>query len=267
MPSADSSASTAAIRAGCTSLPKTAGCSTIPRRFRRGGLLRRRSRSLRHLAESFAGHPMRVQLWQQYKPLSAEMIERYGLGVGIVPGWERRGMCLTVPVWNEQGRIIGMRGRAQNGSGPKWVNAPGTGAYLYPLPELGEKKVLWIVENMIDALLIMQMCPEYDAAAPTTGVSTWRDDWTQAIAAMNYEMVIIAYDNDLPGQATGKMRVQLEREWKLNHPDQQPPQPNGPKVANELLRAGVNAMLFEWIDAPAKADIGWLLTHTKAVAA
>lgn len=214
-----------------------------------------------HLVEGYTSHPMRVQLWQAYKPIQIEMIQRYGLGVGVIPGWERRGSCLTVPVWDETGRIIGLRGRAQNGDGPKWINAPGTGAYLYNLPEIGERKVLWIVENMIDALLIMQSSPDYDAAAPTTGVSTWREEWSTRIAAMGFEMVIVAYDNDLPGQASGKMREGLLREWAQTHPGQQPPKPNGPKVANDLLRAGAKAVLYEWQDAPAKADIGWLLSQ------
>ncbi len=216
------------------------------------------------LVRAQTAHRKRYQWWRAYKPLRPETVDRWRLGVGSVPGW--RGEWLTFPVF-DRGQIVGLRGRALGkAQSPKWVNATGSGAALFNRDGLGRQRVLWIVENMADAALVMQEHPDYDAVAPTTGVATWRSEWTALVAGHAYELVIVAFDNDLAGQAEGLMRDELLKAWreKFRKEGKTPPPPNGPKVANALLAAGVKAVLFHWGGAPARADVGWLIGQQMA---
>jgi hypothetical protein len=56
----------------------------------------------------------------------------------------------------------------------------------------------------------------------------------------------------------------LLTEWRTLHPDApRVPEPNGPKIANQLLAAGVKAHVYEWPKGtPPKADIGSALMRT-----
>jgi hypothetical protein len=220
------------------------------------------------LVSGYTAHPKRFDLWQAYKPLSRETIERWELGVGYLPKPFDYATWLTFPVRNTAGQIIALRGRAiRPDQKPKWATMTGSETTLFNLPSAGRGRIAWVIENMVDALMVMQQHRDYDAFAPTTGVSTWRSEWTQALAAAKYELVVVAYDNDLPGQPSPSIRQRLLDAWQAEHPGMKPPDANGPKVANELLRAGVNVVLYEWPGfAPAKADIGWLLSQGRAAA-
>lgn len=202
-------------------------------------------------------HPDRYALWQAYKPISCAAIDRWQLGVGPLPGFH--GTWLTFPIF-EDGKITGMRGRAPGGKG--WMNAYGTRAGFFNLEGITPGCVLYITENMIDAVWVMDIHPEYVAIAPVTGAATrMRPEWTEQIAAMQPAVVVVAYDNDLAGQAAGALRRELIEAWRKKNPQaKHPPQANGPKVANALLAAGIRHVgLFDWQQAPAGADVGWLL--------
>lgn len=204
------------------------------------------------LAVRYAAHPERMQRWQAYKPVNADTIKRYRLGFGALPAHSSR--CphrrLIVPLF-EAGTCVGFRARQVECECGKWLSPGGSQLTLYNARDLAGKLV-WIVENPIDALLIEQRYPEC-AAVATLGVSVWRDEWTELVRPAR--KVIVAYDHDCPGNGgTAAMR----QAWLRTHP--RLPEPGGIKLVNRLLSAGIMALLFPWpADAPEHADIGSVL--------
>ena len=122
---------------------------------------------------------------------------------------------------------------------------------------------VWLTENYIDAMLLMERHPDYVGLA-VGGASIWRDEWTKVLADSKPGRVVVILDNDLAGQATGRTlaKLQAERTAKAKAAGRTLPPiyPAGPKLANRLRKAGISAHLFPWpVDSPAKADLGWLL--------
>lgn len=226
------------------------------------------------LLEGYRNHPRRFELWSGYKPVSRQAIERFDLGVGRLPfqhddgSWYMsRSEWLTVPLY-EDGELVALRGRNLGETGPKWISSTGSEYTLFNVGAVRRGSVCWLLENIIDAIWLMDTYPDWDAVS--TGGVSWRSEWAEWLAARRPEVVIVALDRDLAGQATGEFRAQLEAEWIREHPNlnTRPPAANGPKIANSLRQLGQEAILFKWPEfAPAKADIGWLLAHERKAAA
>lgn len=214
--------------------------------------------------DRYLSHPERYARWQNYKPVSVETIQKFQFGYGSMPilgdrGWfQSKQAWLIVPLY-EDGKLVGLRGR-NNGEhdGPKWTSAKGTHYVLWNIENVRPGHTMWITENYVDAALLMQKYPQFDACA-IGGASTWQDAWVDRVVAAQPKSVIVALDNDLAGQASGAMYAQLAAEWQEKYPNVRVPVPNGPKIANALRRAGVKAFLFEWHDKPPKYDIGQLI--------
>lgn len=223
------------------------------------------------LLERYRAHPRRFEAWRRYKALTAQTVARFDFGLGRLPfrredgSWYlSRQEWLIVPLW-EDGRLVGLRGRNRTTLGPKWICASGSSYTLWGVDHVRPGSVTWLCENYVDAAWLMQEYPAWCAVA-IGGAATWKADWSARLAARGPELVIVALDRDLPGQATGAFRDRLEREW-IQDRGTEPPQANGPKIANSLQRSGVNAVLFDWPDsAPEKADIGWALGQMKVAA-
>ena len=212
-------------------------------------------------------HLRRVELWRQYRPFSLDTIQRWQLGVSVVPSTPCPHQRLTY-VYLDGDRPT-LRGRLLDcDCDPKklkWVTAGGGTAALWGIELLRPGATVVVCESPVDAMLAMQEDDSLVAVAGTAGAGTWRDEWTQVIAASAPALAVVAYDNDLQGQARGETRRQLEIKWLARHPKaRKAPVANGPKIANELLRAGVVTRLFDWKDHPPKADIGWLLMTAAA---
>lgn len=209
------------------------------------------------LVARYTAHPQRVALWQAHKPISEEMILAKNLGVGVLPSSKCRHERLILPIYNE-GKVVCLRGRRLACDCPKWLASGGWRLEtlpLYNLDALPEGGILWIVENPVDALMIGKATP-YTGAA-TLSVSYWRDEWAAAIVEKRPSLVVVAYDNDLPGNGGGWRREEMIKVWggKII------PEAAGVKLANVLQSAGLNAILYDWKDAPAKSDIGSLLAQ------
>lgn len=201
----------------------------------------------------------RVRAWQAYKPLTIETIARWRLGVGMLPSSKCKHRRLIVPIF-VSGQIVALRGRAIDCDCPKWLSAAGSQVALYNQDLLQPGADVIVCENHVDALLAMQDSGVI-AVAGTGGAATWKQEWTEAIVASSPRRVIVWYDNDLAGQPNAEtLRAELFA-WRQAHPDGwRAPQPNGPKVANALRDAGINATLYHWpAGTPAKADVGWAL--------
>lgn len=225
------------------------------------------------LLDGYRRHPRRFELWAGYKPVSRAAIERFDLGVGRLPFYDNKkeqwymskSEWLTVPVY-EGDELVAIRGRNLGSKGPKWISSTGSQYTLFNVDAVRCGSVCWLLENIIDAIWLMDTYPDWDAVS--TGGVSWRSQWAEWLAARRPEVVIVALDRDLPGQATGEFRRQLEAEWRREHPGTKPPTANGPKIANNLRRLGQQAILFEWPDwAPHKADIGWVLQQERKAAA
>lgn len=224
------------------------------------------------LLNCYRSNPRRFNMWQHYKALAAETVTRCDFGLGRLPFQHKDGRWylshqewLIVPLW-EEGKLVGLRGRNCTQQGPKWISATGTAYTLWGVNFVRPGAITWLCENYVDAAWLMQEHPEWCAIA-IGGATTWKTEWAEMLAARKPEMVIVALDNDLPGQAAGVLRGKLEQAW-VQQRGTEPPPANGPKIANSLLHLGVNAVLFQWPDAaPIKAGLDWILEqHVKEAA-
>ena len=68
--------------------------------------------------------------------------------------------------------------------------------------------------------------------------------------------MLVAYDNDRPGNGGGAAGREA---WLAEHGKDI--EPNGVKLVNRLLKAGVKATLMDWGGYPLKTDIGMLVNE------
>ena len=218
-------------------------------------------RSLAHLG--------RVEMWQKYRPFTLETIQRYRLGVSIVPATPCRHQRLTYVYDDPLNKRPTLRGRLAtcrcNPKALKWVTAGGGAAALWGAELLRPGFPVLLCESPVDAMLAMQIDQNITAIAGTAGAGTWREEWTQIIADARPAIVLVAYDNDLQGQAAGDVRGGLAREWMANLAHKRLPVANGPKVANHLIGAGVLTRLFDWRNNPPGDDLSALLMRLTKV--
>lgn len=217
------------------------------------------------LLHQWEHHPARFTLWQHYKSLPDEIILTKRLGVGKLPAYTSKctGERLIVPVFDAFGQLVGIRGRylacsCCDPNHDKWLVAKGTTPERMPLYNaevLPKGGVICIVENPIDALLIGLNTPFTGVASYST--SYWQDAWTEALRTARPEMIVVIYDQDLVGNGGAYRRNEMASAWRTTHHNKVPPS-RGIKLANHLLRLGLPAVLYNWADAPVKADVGSL---------
>jgi hypothetical protein len=214
------------------------------------------------LLAQYTAHPETVEMWQRYKPLSKESIRRWRFGYGKLPGesYER----LIVPIIHHND-VIALRGRSVNGEEPKWKNAVGSKMGIWNLDGMGQNNDIWLVENHVDAALLMQDTDFPNTLAIATGMARMLSpEELNRIVLAKPQMITVAYDNDLIGQANATTRALLTAQRR---PDLPPIEPVGPKVIRQLRERGIECVLFEWPEnAKPKADLGDLLAIKESVA-
>ncbi|WP_054537092.1 toprim domain-containing protein [Herpetosiphon geysericola] len=216
----------------------------------------------------------RVPLWQAYKPLNLRSIAQWRLGVGVLPASRCQMPRLIVPVF-ESGQLVALHGRAYlpEDTDAKWLTSGGSRKdVLYNAEYLAPGKTVIIGENLVDAIIAMQDRP--DVVAVASGGVAWAGEnltrWCELIAASQPKRVIVWLDNDLAGQASGAMYRTLLGQWRTTMHQRvaegkipripTPPEPAGPKIANQLLALHQPVTLYQWpMSAPPKADLGWCL--------
>lgn len=218
------------------------------------------------LVSEYTTHSHRYEYWQAYKPLSIETINRWNLGYGKLPG--QTTSRLILPIY-QNGKVNHLRGRLPANDSrdlSKWIAAKGSPAVLFNVDGIYPNCVVVIVENPIDAILLMQNYPDIVAVAPSNGAGTWKKDWTQSILECKPLVVIVVYDNDLAGQPNQETLKSLRQSWHEAHPGKKLPQPNGPKLVRQLNKVGVPATLWQWpAETPHKADMGWLIGQPNGI--
>lgn len=233
----------------------------------------------------------RFDRWNDYKPIPKDVLDWYRLGYGSLPPFSSR--CqhprLIVPLICGN-RVVGLRARHVDcacEAKSKWLSASGSRPILYnagwmtPNPSqrtaarIGDSRhpyaagrVVFIVENPIDALMLETISERYFAIA-TLGVTNWREEWTAALQNANARLVVIAYDHDLAGNGGSNEtdHAAMVKEWFAKNPKATAgPIPNGVRLANDLIEAGVPARVYRWpTGTPMKYDIGELLKSDKSI--
>jgi hypothetical protein len=153
----------------------------------------------------------------------------------------------------------------------KWLTSGGSRKdVLFNADALRPDSVVIIAENMVDALMAQEA--EAGVVGVAGGGVAWRSEWTAQIAASRPRHVLVWLDNDLVGCGNAETRRELLTTWYAEMRQRVrdgkipriPPEPelSGPKIANDLLAAGVKASIYQWPrGTPAKADLAWALMH------
>lgn len=201
-----------------------------------------------HLVETFARHPQNLERWAKYRKVPAEIVHTHKLGFGTLPASRCYHPRLIVPVFDGE-RIVGLRGRAVGCECGKWLSSGGSQYALYNVASLGKRRAVFITENPVDALMLAAKWSV--GAVATLGVGIWRDSYTEYLKKAQPIRVVVAYDNDQPGNGGW-----LDK-WLEDHP--RPIMPHGVKLVSRLRKARLRAELFDWGDLPYKTDIGDLI--------
>lgn len=214
------------------------------------------------LVEKFESHPEKVALWDEYKLIPMGDIIRLRLGVGILPQSRCNHPRLIVPLFRD-GEVVWFRGRSIGCNCAKWMSSGGgrlADCDPYNSDRLGHGQVIIVTENPIDAVLIAPALAGNAVGIATMSVSYWVPRWTQILSAARPESIIVAYDNDLPGNGGARSRKMLEDKWIVRHQNAAPPMPGGVRLVNRLRDAGLPAFLYDWGDAAPGMDIGKALS-------
>lgn len=236
--------------------------------------------------------------WATYKGVTPEMVDRYQLGYGVLPGDKgRMHSCphyrLITPILDGSGGVVWFRGRRMDCDCANWHSA---NMRDYSMQSLGvalpqshyakSNGEIFITENYIDAGLI-NMSSRYSAVA-TLSTSYWLPSWTEQLRQLNPVRIFMAFDHDTSGNGgtleqvkdraiqfvsrrekcadvvvTG-INVELDSyavDWQCGDKRgvQHIGSPRGVILANHLLQQGFNVRMVKWRHGV--KDIGQWLTN------
>jgi len=162
------------------------------------------------ILERFQPIPPEGLAYAYSRGLTDESIRRWRIGWGMLPASRARFPRLILPVI-ECGRVVGLRGRAVDprDNAPKWLQSAGSKTTLFGAETLGEGKIVIVTEAPLSAILAIQehseiatvIGDEISAVASTAGCATWREEWTDLIAASRPAAVVVWMDHDEAGLA------------------------------------------------------------------
>ncbi len=184
-------------------------------------------------------------------------IDRWFLGWGVLPSSKCRHPRYILPIF-EAGKLVGLKGRrppdtpcmacdwqARGDCDPergKWLGSGGTTARLFGLDTLYPGATVIVSESPYGAILAAQEAPYVAAVAPSSGASSWRDEWSKRIAESEPAWALVWYDNDPAGEL------------------------NAQRVVRSLQAAGIRARRYVWnARAAEKRDLADVVKETKIV--
>ena len=105
--------------------------------------------------KTYTAHSKRYTAWMDYKSIPENVVDKYDLGVGILPQSRCRDLRLIVPII-QNNNVVMLRGRRISGDGAKWASSGGVSPkdILLPFWERVTSDILMIVENPVDAILV-----------------------------------------------------------------------------------------------------------------
>lgn len=190
--------------------------------------------------------------WKKYKPLTSGQIMVNCLALGILPGSKCRHQRLILPIFDDGDRLTCLRGRRIECDCMKWTTSGGWKMDSLPLFNfwsLEREQPVLVCENPVDAIMVGN-------AVATLSVVYWTDKWSEQLHSVRPGPIVIAYDNDLPGNGGAWNRKHMIELWRDGDPNRPIPKANGPKLANRLIAEGFTVKLWDWKGAAHKADIG-----------
>lgn len=171
---------------------------------------------------------------------------------------------LIVPLFDEHGLLVGLRGRSMNPAEKrfKWMSATGSRTPIFGVEKIEPGDTVVLGENFVDAAMVAQYLPGMRGIALGTA-RTIREEEIERLKARKPGTVLVMLDNDLAGQARGATRQALEKAHEAKHGRKPQPALHGPRCVAALHEAGLDAVLFEWsvVDAPPKAGVDWALIN------
>jgi len=164
----------------------------------------------------YANRTLGLRLPKANRRLGAELRGRLAeLGVLRSSGHEHLAGSLTIPVFDEQGRVTELYGRKVNDSLRKGtayhLYLPGPHRGVWNLAALRDSKEVILCESLIDALTFW--VHGFHHVTASYGTNGFTDEMLQAFKAYGVKSVLIAYDRDKAGDtAAGKLADRLATE-------------------------------------------------------
>ena len=123
-----------------------------------------------------------------------DLLEKYEVG------WD--GSRITIPVRDEEGKLLNVRRIAVNSEGPKVLNWPGFGGtHLWPMDQLEGEDVLLCAGESDTLSAILQ---GHNAITNTSGETGWKKEFNALFAGKD---VYIVYDGDNTGRRAAQDRA------------------------------------------------------------
>lgn len=190
---------------------------------------------------------MSVESWKKYsvgycdgsrlKKIIADdqklQVELKSLGILNEAGNESFYKCVTFPLTNHRGEIVGIYGRSIEGDRHHYTKGKRTGLFNSGACKNGENVIL--VESIIDALSLIEL--GIMNVLPLYGVQGYTEEIDRFLMNLDLEEVVLMLDNDETG-----MKKMFELSELLISKGLQVSRveiPEGLKDVNELLQAGI----------------------------
>jgi hypothetical protein len=171
---------------------------------------------------------------------------------------------LIVPLFDEHGALVGLRGRSMNPREKryKWMSASDSVTPIFGVEHVQPGDTVVLGENFVDAAMVGQCLPGMSGVALGTA-RTIRTEEIERMKERKPSTVLIMLDNDMAGQAQGATLEQLKSEYEAKHGRKADPPLHGPRCAQALREAGLDAVVFDWekADAPPQAGVDWALIN------
>lgn len=218
------------------------------------------------ILERYLANSDKYKLWYNYKGVLPETVDKYQLGIGMVPASNGKwwsGTRLIVPVIRD-GVMVGIHGRAIGEHSVKWAAASGSDKKALWMETCKGAKLVAIMENYVDALLLKQLHPDLGVMA-LGSARVLHDEEMAVLQEAKPELTIMMLDNDLVGQANEPTKRYLIKQWEVKNPGKRCPVVlNGIRNVNMLTKNRLKSIAFPWPkDAPPKADPGWMLEQDR----
>jgi len=174
----------------------------------------RNQEAIKHFRLGFANRTLGYRLPAKNRQQGAELRGRLvELGVYRSSGHEHLNGSITIPIFDEQGAVVGMYGRKINqklrSGTPLHLYLPGPHRGIWNWEALRDSKEIILCESLIDALTFW--CAGYRNVTAAYGCEGFLGDHREAFRKWGTERVLIAFDRDQAGdRAADKLAAELE---------------------------------------------------------